>query len=67
MVVLYSIDECQQTRATRKFLQRRGIAFEEKRGADRSGKGPYVMTEENSWTGFRPELIDVFLKGTVLH
>ena len=67
MVVLYSVAECQQTRAIRKFFVKKGVEFIEKQDEQMAADAPFVQTGDFSWSGFRPELIDLLCKGTVIH
>ena len=69
MVTLYTLPACVQCDATKRFMKRHLIDFEEVRlqedpGAMEIVKGmgytaaPIVVAGERHWSGFRPDLIE---------
>jgi glutaredoxin-like protein NrdH len=69
MVTLYTLPACVQCDATKRFLKRHLIDFEEVQlqedpGAMQMVKGmgytaaPVVVVGERHWSGFRPDLIE---------
>lgn len=71
-VTVYTKDECVQCVRTTKLLEARGVSFEPKNIADPAYlaeaknlgylQAPVVVTDEESWSGFRPDKIEELVK-----
>ena len=68
MVIVYSKNDCMQCKMTKKYLNDRGIEFQEENTSEKpelipkikhmgySGL-PVVVTSETDWHGFRPDML----------
>lgn len=70
MVELISKDNCQPCKATKRWLDSRGIVYAESNVADTEVldravslghmAAPVVIVGEHHWSGFRPDLLDKY-------
>lgn len=72
-VTIYTTENCPACQHTKNWMDRRGISYEVKRLADSmavmelaAARGftaaPIVIVGTESWSGFRPDLIDLIDK-----
>lgn len=68
-IIIYTRNDCVQCHATKRAMESRGFAFElinldqhPEAADDLREKGyrqlPVVVTEQESWSGFRPDMIN---------
>lgn len=68
-ITIYTRNDCMQCHATRRAIESRGLTFElinldlhPEAAEDLRAQGyrqlPVVVTEQESWSGFRPDMIN---------
>ena len=66
MVTVYTKEHCPQCAATKRRLNRAGVKYVEENALQNLDAlksmgfraAPVVMTDDRSWSGYRPDLID---------